>query len=304
MAIPKEDQQLDGVGTSAFHVTQLTTFQVERPDMNFKKELNIQSDPIVATVDWAWRQFNLGGGGGFLESLVEPLSGNYLSIEVNGVVWQKVGTMFAQFAGNLGGNLTKLVAAELWDGPAAEAMQRFVETYWTRGAALVGGKVCEFIGSGFARIGDLARTIATAAANQIVNIFRMVRDLVVKRLIPGVGWVRTLFEYVADIFTDVKTLHENLEEVFAAFRKLSQLRDSMSLLVDAARAYLDTLVEFKDAVAKIPSVGTLEQVQQSYGEITSKGAGLNTKFSDLENRSKDVVGKADDITKTIRSRTG
>jgi hypothetical protein len=286
---------------SQFRTTELSDVSIDRPDTKYTDDIDV--GPVLSVLDWIWSEFNVDGGKGFTDSIISPLAGNYNSINANGEAWKKVGEQFGELVGNMGTNATTL-AANSWQGDAAEAFKQFIDVFWTRGAAWAGQKVGEFIALGFEKIADASKQLAQLAVDAINKIIKLAAKIGSK-FIPIVGWAWTAIEYGAWLLgIDVDALHENIMQIIDLAQKVFNLYENIEKIVTTMEDYFNNAQELTDAVKKIPEIGSLEDAVSTYETIKDKGTEMEKQLKEIDKAATEADKTLEEIDQTVEEATG
>ncbi|MEU6645949.1 hypothetical protein ABZ863_25840 [Saccharomonospora sp. NPDC046836] len=291
------DRHLEG-GSSSFTYTELDLAQVERGDASFADE--VDAGAVLTVLDWIWSEFGVAGGKSFTDSILEPLAGNPNSIRANGEAWVSVGGNFGLLASNMLDNAAKL-AAEAWEGEAADAFREFLSQYWEKGAVWAGEQLGEFIAKGFEKIAEVSIAIAQLAVDAINKIIKVAGKIAAK-FIPYVGWAWTAIEYLAKAASylpgadfDIDALHDNIMEIIDLAQKVFALYESLEQVVATMQDYFNTAQELLDTVKAIPEISSVEDAASTYTTINDNLAALEEQTGTLQENLDDAEGKLTEL---------
>jgi phage-related protein len=295
MPHPDEEQyQRDqGVAASNYHVTDLTMPTIDRPPADFENRAKGVAGPMLDTIDWVWKEFDIAGGQGFLETIITPLAGNYNSIQANGTAWHEVGKQFGSLVGNMGANAVTL-ANEHWEGPAAQEFGRFLEVYWKDGAAWAGEQIGLFLKKGFDRVGQFSKDLAEEAIEVIGRIVNVVARLA-SRAIPILGQARAVIEFIGKAFGVLDTVIDDINELIELYNKIQGLYGQIESLVESMKGYFQAFAEVVDAVKRIPTVDSLADAAAIGEDITSGTQGMSEQKAEIEQKVTEADQTLDEI---------
>jgi len=265
---PSTGNQYAQVDYSKFHTTILTQEDIQRDGTDYSEELDYSFE--LHALDYVWSNFGhlfgVEGGKGFVDTIVEPLAGNYNSIAANGEAWRLVGKQFGELTANLGANTTTL-ATEHWEGDASAALKQFVDVFWTRGAAWAGEMLGEFIAKGFDKIAEISLKIAQLAVDLIKLIIKAAKRIATKA-IPVVGWMWAAGEYAGKLVGfDVDVTHEDVQEIIETGKIVFKLYGHIETIVSTMKDYFTTVQELRATVEAIPEIDSLQDASDTYDSI-------------------------------------
>jgi hypothetical protein len=283
---PSTGNQYAQVEYSKFHTTPLSPADIQRDGTDYSETLDYTFE--LHALDYVWSKFGhlfgVEGGKGFVDTIVEPLAGNYNSILANGEAWQEVGKQFGELADNLVKNLGTL-AREHWKGDASAALTQFVEVFWARGAAAAGATIGDFIYLGFEKISTISLKIAQLAVD-IIKIIIKAAKRIATRAIPVVGWVWAAGEYVGEfVGIEVDVTHEAVQEIIETAKIVFKLYGHIETIVSTMRDYFTTVQELYATVKAIPEIGSLRDASDTYDSINDSRQQLQEQQDTLKSET-------------------
>lgn len=286
-------------GSSNFKYADLEISPIDRPDTNYADE--IEYGPVLDVLDWIWRQFS---DKGFIDDMVSPLAGNYNSINASGEAWKSVGKNLGLVAGAMGDNASTL-AANHWEGDAAEAFERFFDVYWKKGAVFAGEKLGEFVAKGFEKVADASKRIAEEAVEKINKLVDIATKKIASKLagLP-IGVVVTLVEYVLDwLGIDVDTLHEAAQQIWNLAQSIHRLFELVEEIVKDMEEYFLMVQELVDVVKKIPEIDSVDDAVSTANTIDQNLGKLEEQKAKVEKNLKEAEGALGEVDKHVTEAT-
>lgn len=297
---------LDG-GGSKFHTTATNIPKIDRPNTKYSDDVK-DFGVALKFLDWVWREFHVDGDKGFTDSLISPLAGNYKSIDANGTAWKGVGTNFGLLADTIGKNSIAL-ATDSWQGGAGDAFRDFLGTYWNQGAVWAGKEMGTFVASGFEKISQVSKYIASVAI-RLLNLLIDKAKKVALKAAPLVGWAWTAVEsgakYILRLFgINTTDLWNDIQDIIAMAKEIKKLYDEIGTIVKTMQSYFTTVEQLKTTITAIPETGSLSDAQQTYTKIKD-GVGTLNKNKDAMNQSftnaRGALTTLDQISDRVRDR--
>ncbi|MDN5726390.1 MAG: hypothetical protein L0G99_10750 [Propionibacteriales bacterium] len=291
---PAANPYLEG-GGSQFTVADLELTAPDRPTASFTDQISGSVEgAVLEFLDWVWTEFEVDGGKSFTGSMLEPLVGNPGSIAANGEAWKSAAAGMGDVAGTMGANLGEL-AANYWQGDAADALTSFATTYWKDGAAWVATQVGDFLATGFDKVSSVSTELAGTAIEAIETIIKMAVKLAA-RAIPIVGWAWTAVEAVGSflgwlIGIEIDNLIDDINKIIDMAKRVLNVFEAMKQIVESMKSYVNQVQEIANFVASIPDLTAVDAA-----EIADKVKGLPEKqkaVTDALDQGGKAIGEVD-----------
>lgn len=225
--------------------------------------------------------------------LVKPLAGDFNRIRANGDAWATAARMYETTGRNLTKNSAVLVDRD-WHGAAADAFNGLTQLVWA-GALFVAQKSCEWMQKGFAKLADVSIRIATRCVQLLEKIFEMLGKLG-KKLIPGLGQLISIFEWIESDFDKTPYIHE-AEEIVHLIGEVIGLYDSLERLIEGINGYLDQIGAIADAVGKVPSIGNMNDAAEVGRQLQESKKKMDENRKKVGEASQQIDAKLADLDK-------
>ncbi|MDA3643162.1 hypothetical protein LZ318_19180 [Saccharopolyspora indica] len=224
----------------------------DRPYRQTTRELVEAAGWRLRSVNWVYEKV---AGEDLVESLVQPLLGDFDKIDQNAAAWDGVAKALDAVRNNLNAGLQQLEPH--WDGQAAQSFERHISVVWTVGIE-ADSQLANLIGGRFKNMADTCRNMCSLALKQLDKLIGILMDAAVKAAFPP-AWM-----------TVVKMV-KNAIDLVDAIRKIiinvRQLIEGVKAMVDGVVAMGTALARIKDVRSVNDAANVLDETQQGKGQF-------------------------------------
>lgn len=238
----------------------------DRPGRQSTKELIEKAGWKIQGVNWIYEKVT---GENLVESLINPLLGDFEKIDANAKAWDNVAKALDSVRHNVDAGVDQMNPH--WNGAAATAFERRMDTMWVV-AIEADSQVARIIGDRFKSMANTCRKLTGLALSLLDYLCGKLMEAVILAPIPVVGWGKAVWvvydciqivDRIRKIIIAVQTLIEGVQGMIngikamgTALMKLKDVRDVGDLL-DVVDGYQDGKEKFDDgkAAAKSGALG-------------------------------------------------
>jgi len=244
----------------------------DRPGRQSTKELIEKAGWKIQGVNWIYEKVT---GENLVESLINPLLGDFEKIDANARAWDNVSKALDSVRHNVDAGADQLNPH--WNGSAAQGFERRMDTMWVI-AIEADSQVARIIGDKFKSMANTCRTLTGLALSLLDYLCQKLMEAVILAPIPVVGWGKAVWvvydciqivDRIRKIIIAVQTLIEGVQGMIdgikamgTALMKLKDVRDVGDLL-DVVDGYQDGKEKFDDG-AKAAKSGALGVALNGY----------------------------------------
>jgi uncharacterized protein YukE len=160
----------------------------------------------VQAVDWLWRQVV---GTSLVETIIEPITGDFDEIERYGARWQNIADALTAVRDTMNSGLEGLRGN--WHGLASDAFSVMITQKWEPALAL-DVKAAGMIKAALEKVAECSRL----ACKKVLDLIKKVIDLLIKAAImlpiPVIGWARAM-TFVKDAISFYDLAHDLVKSV-------------------------------------------------------------------------------------------
>ncbi|MBY8848005.1 hypothetical protein [Saccharothrix longispora] len=238
----------------------------DRPGRQSTKELIEKAGWKIQGVNWIYEKVT---GENLVESLINPLLGDFEKIDANATAWDGVAKALDAVRNNVGAGVGQL--GPHWEGDAAQAFETRMGTMWAV-AIEADSQVARIIGNQFQSTAQTCRTACGLALTLLDMLVGKLMEAAMTAWIPVVGWGRAVWmvydaiqivDAIRKIIISIETLIEGVKGMVdgivamgTALTKLKDVRDVNDLL-DVVDDYQDGRQKYDDgaSAAKSGAIG-------------------------------------------------
>ncbi len=227
----------------------------DRPGRQSTKELIEKAGWKIQGVNWIYEKVT---GENLVESLINPLLGDFEKIDANAKAWDNVSKALDSVRHNVDAGADQMNPH--WNGSAAQAFERRMDTMWVI-AIEADSQVARIIGDKFKSMANTCRTLTGLALSLLDYLCQKLMEAVILAPIPVVGWgkavwvvydciqivdrIRKIIIAVQTLIEGVQGMIEGIKAMGTALMKLKDVRDVGDLL-DVVDGYQDGKEKFDD----------------------------------------------------------
>ncbi|GAA2666621.1 MULTISPECIES: hypothetical protein [Actinosynnema] len=266
--------------------TALAAAPEDRPGRQSTKELIEKAGWKIQGVNWIYEQVT---GENLIESLINPLLGDFEKIDANAAAWDRVAKSLDSVRHNVDAGAGQL--GPHWDGDAAQSFETRMRTLWVV-AIEADSQVARIVGNQFQSTASACRTATGLALSLLDKLVGKLVEAAMTAWIPVVGWGRAVWmvydavqivDAIRKIIISIQTLIEGVQGMVnglkgmgTALMKLKDVRDVGDAL-DVLDAYQDGQQKFGDGLSAAKS-GALGVAMNSY-KLGSSVNKANTRYT-------------------------
>ncbi|KAA9155175.1 hypothetical protein FPZ12_030510 [Amycolatopsis acidicola] len=248
--------------------------------------------PDVQAINWVYEQVR---GKDMFTELIEPLTGDFNRIRANGEAWNTVATAIENISDNLTHNADDL-RTHWTHGRAADAFEIvYIKGDWFAGCYAT-AEACRFVKKGFDVLADQSIRVAQAAVKLLQSLIHKLENLATK-LIPGGGWAKAGADAVIDVFQGKVPIVSEIEEVVKLVQAILDLQDTITKIVDSAKAFFEGCKEIGEAIKQIPSIQSGNDAVAVGRQFHQGTQDVNQAKQDFKDGTKQLQGDLDTISK-------
>ncbi|MCP2164913.1 WXG100 family type VII secretion target [Goodfellowiella coeruleoviolacea] len=224
----------------------------DRPGRQTTKELIEAAGWKIQGVNWIYEKVT---GENLVESLINPLLGDFEKIDANANAWDQVAKALDAVRHNVGGGAEQL--AQHWEGPAATSFQQRMGTMWVV-AIEADSQVARIIGNKFQSMANTCRKATKIALFLLDKLVTKLVEAAMTSWIPVVGWGRAVWmvydavqivDAIRKIIISIQTLIEGVKGMIDGIKAMGTALMKLKDVRDVNDA-LDVLDDFQDGQQK------------------------------------------------------
>lgn len=245
----------------------------DRPVRQSTKELIEKAGWKIQGVNWIYEKVT---GENLVESLINPLLGDFEKIDANAHAWNQVSKALDSVRRNLDAGVDQL--GDYWQGDAADSFARRMDTMWAV-AVEADSQVARIIGDKFKSMANTCRTATSVALMLLDKLVTKLMEAAMTAWIPVVGWGRAVWmvydavqivDAIRKIIISIQTLIEGVQGMVdgivamgTALMKIKDIRDVNDAL-DVLDSYQEGQEQYADG-AKAAKSGAIGAAFGGYG---------------------------------------
>ena len=234
----------------------------------------------VQVVEWIFKQVT---GRSLVQTIIEPITGDWSRIAANGEAWRSAGQAMLAISENLSANLPEL--REHWSGAASDSFGTHIDQVW-HDALQAQSELAEVVGRGFDTVAEEGRRLCQEAIKELEKLVNKLIEAIAVIWVPFAGWARAvqmvwdafqLFEAIMEIIQAVRGIIEAAQNLFDA---VSQIRSALEAIpdvrnLDDAVAVATRLADgVHDATRAVEDIGrTVDRAQDGLDAARAASAG-------------------------------
>ncbi|HEX8871093.1 MAG TPA: hypothetical protein VF821_35865 [Lentzea sp.] len=234
----------------------------DRPGRQTTKELIEKAGWKIQGVNWIYEKVT---GENLVESLINPLLGDFEKIDANANAWDQVAKALDSVRHNVGEGVNQLNPH--WNGAAAQGFERRMDTMWVI-AIEADSQVARIIGNKFQSMAKTCRTATGLALSLLDKLVTKLLEAAMTFYIPVVGWgravwmvydaiqivdaIRKIIIAIQTMIEGVKGMVDGIVAMGTALMKLKDVRDVNDAL-DVVDGVQDGKQKFDNGKAAVKS---------------------------------------------------
>lgn len=258
----------------------------DRPGRQSTKELIEKAGWKIQGVNWIYEKVT---GENLVESLINPLLGDFEKIDANANAWDQVAKALDSVRHNVGEGVGQLNPH--WNGTAAQAFERRMDTMWVI-AIEADSQVARIIGNKFQSMASTCRTACGLALTLLDMLVTKLMEAVILAPIPVVGWgkavwvvydciqivdrIRKIILSIQQIIEGVKGMVDGIKAMGTALMKLKDVRDVNDAL-DVVDGVQDGKQKYDNGMSAVKS-GAMSIAWDGY-KLGKSGSAASTRYS-------------------------
>jgi len=209
----------------------------------------------VQVVDWIFKQVT---GRSLIQTIIEPIAGDWSRIAANGEAWRCAGQAMLAISENLSANLPELRSH--WSGEVSDTFGTHIDQVW-REALQAQAQLAELVGRGFDTVADEGRKLCQQALQELEKLIDKLIEAMAVIWVPFAGWARAV-QLVWDAFE----LFQAIVEIIQAVRGVIEAAQNLFDAVSRIRSALDAIPDVRDldgALDAARAAGTISTTARS-----------------------------------------
>ncbi|EHK87643.1 WXG100 family type VII secretion target [Saccharomonospora azurea] len=205
----------------------------DRPGRQSTKELIEKAGWKIQGVNWIYEKVT---GENLVESLINPLLGDFEKIDANANAWDQVSKALDSVRRNLDAGVDQL--GEYWQGDGASSFARRMDSMWAL-AIEADSQVARMIGDRFKSMANTCRTATSIALSLLDKLVTKLLEAAMTAWIPVVGWGKAVWMVYDAV------------QIVDAIRKIII---SIQTLIEGVQGMVDGIVGMGTALMKIKDI--------------------------------------------------
>jgi hypothetical protein len=258
----------------------------DRPGRQTTKELIEKAGWKIQGVNWIYEKVT---GENLVESLINPLLGDFEKIDANANAWDQVAKALDSVRHNVGEGVNQLNPH--WNGTAAQGFERRMDTMWVI-AIEADSQVARIIGNKFQSMASTCRTACGLALTLLDMLVTKLMEAVILAPIPVVGWgkavwvvydciqivdrIRKIILSIQQIIEGVKGMVDGIKAMGTALMKLKDVRDVNDAL-DVVDGVQDGKQKFDNGKSAV--TGGLKNIAWDGYKLGKSGSAASNRYS-------------------------
>lgn len=227
--------------------------------------------PQVQIVDWIFRMVT---GKSLVQTIVEPIAGDWSRIAANGEAWRNASQGIVAIAENLSSNVPELQSN--WGGAASDSFANHITTVWD-GALKAQAELTELIGKGLDTVAEEGKKLVDQLMGELEKLINKLIQAIATIWVPFAGWARAV---------------QMVWEAFQLFQAIMEIIQAVKGIIEAAQALFEAVGQIKSAIESIPDVRSVEDALAVVQRINSGIQGASTA---VDNISRNIDRASDGI---------
>lgn len=201
------------------------------------EQLIAGSSVQVQVVDWIFKQVT---GRSLIQTIIEPITGDWSRIAANGEAWRSAGQAMLAVSENLSANLPELRSH--WSGAASDTFGTHIEQVW-QDALQAQSELAELVGRGFDTVAEEGRKLCQQALQELEKLVNKLIEAIAVIWVPFAGWARAV---------------QMVWDAFQLFQAIMEIIQAVRGIIEAAQNLFDAVSQIKSALEAIPDVRNLD----------------------------------------------
>jgi uncharacterized protein YukE len=219
----------------------------DRPGRQSTKELIEKAGWKIQGVNWIYEKVT---GENLVESLINPLLGDFEKIDANANAWDQVAKALDAVRHNVGDGVGQL--GPHWNGKAAQGFERRMDTLWVI-AIEADSQVARIIGNKFQSMAQTCRTACGLALTLLDMLVTKLMEAVILAPIPVVGWGKAVW-----VVYDCIQIVDRIRKIILS---IQQIIEGVKGMVDGIMAMGTALMKIKDVKDVNDALDVVDGVQ-------------------------------------------
>jgi len=233
----------------------------------------------VQVVDWIFKQVT---GRSLIQTIIEPITGDWSRIAANGEAWRSAGQAMLAVSENLSANLPQL--REQWSGAASDSFGTHIEQVW-QDALRAQSELAELVGRGFDTVAEEGRKLCQQAIQELEKLVDKLIQAIAVIWVPFAGWARAV---------------QMVWDAFQLFQAIMEIIQAVRGIIEAAQNLFDAVSQIKSALEAIPDVRNLDDAIEIANRISAGVAGATRAVEAIERN----VDRAQDGLEAAQTASG
>jgi len=201
------------------------------------ESLVANASPQVQVVDWI---FKMVTGKSLVQTIIEPIAGDWSRIAANGEAWRSTGQALIAVSENLSGNIGELQSS--WSGAASQSFGNHITSVWDQ-ALRAQAEVSELIGKGLDTVAEEGKKLVDEIMKELEKLVNKLIEAIAVIWVPFAGWARAV---------------QMVWDGFQLFMSIMEIIQAIQGIIEAAQALFDAVGQIKSAIEAIPDVRSAE----------------------------------------------
>lgn len=218
------------------------------------ESLVANASPQVQIVDWI---FKMVTGRSLVQTIVEPIAGDWSRIAANGEAWRSASQGLVAISQNLSGNIDELRSH--WSGTASDSFQNHITNVWDQ-ALRAQAELTEMIGKGLDTVAQEGKKLVDQLMKELEKLINKLIQAISVIWVPFAGWARAV---------------QMVWDAFQLYQAIMQIIQGIKGIIDAAKALFDAVGRIKSAIESIPDVRSISDALDLANRINSGVRGVD-----------------------------
>lgn len=228
------------------------------------EEMISSSGVQVQVVDWIFKQVT---GRSLIQTIIEPITGDWSRIAANGEAWRSAGQAMLAMADNLAGNAEEL--RNHWSGAASDSFGVHVDQVW-RCALESQAELARIVGEAFDTVADEGRKLVQEALQELEKLVNKLIEAIAVIWVPFAGWARAV---------------QMVWDAFQLFQAIMEIIRAIQGIIEAAQNLFDAVSQITSALEAIPDVRSIDDAIDIADRLA---AGVQSATSAVESIERNV----------------
>lgn len=216
--------------------------------------------PQVQVVDWIFRMVT---GKSLVQTIVEPIAGDWSRIAANGEAWRNASQGIVAIAENLSGNVPEL--QRTWSGAASDSFADHITSVWDS-ALKAQAELTELIGKGLDTVAEEGKRLVDQLMGELEKLINKLIQAIAVIWVPFAGWARAV---------------QMVWDAFQLFQAIMEIIQAVKGIIEAAQALFEAVGQIRSAIESIPDVRSAEDALTVVQRIDTGLQGVSTAVGNI-----------------------